>query len=312
MNGLRRACYKRQLGPRIYTDEGIMRVIVVVIICVLAAVAVRGQTPLQEMVQTEQAFSKMAAEKNIRDAFMTFIADDGLLFRPGAVNGKKWLSEHPVPSSDKRPLLAWQPSYAVVAASGDMGFTTGPWEFKEDISNEKASAYGHFVTVWKKQADGSWKFVSDLGISHPRSGGPQTLWHPNDTSKTVSVKPVDQASARDALLDRDRSYSAAGLEQGLVKAFLAYASREVRLYRPNDLPFIGRQPAADALAKAKGQFTWTPISGEVSRAGDLGYTHGTYQIIDDTKKVIEQGSYVRIWRKQDGGWRIVMDVINAH
>jgi ketosteroid isomerase-like protein len=290
-----------------------MRILLVMLTCAIAAqVSAQQLTPLQEMVQTEQAFSKMAAEKNIRDAFMTFIADDGLLFRPGAVNGKKWMTEHPIPPSDKKPLLAWQPSYAVVAASGDMGFTTGPWEFKEDVSNDKASAYGHFVTVWKKQADGSWKFVSDLGITHPQSGGPQTLWHPNEATKNVSVKSVDQASARDALLDRDRSYSAAGLEQGLVKAFLAYASPEVRLYRPNDLPFIGRQPSADALTKAKGQFTWTPISGDVSRAGDLGYTHGTYQIMDDTKKVIEQGSYVRIWQEQHGAWRIVMDVVNQN
>src|ERR1043165_6665833 len=91
------------------------------------------QTPLQQMVQTEQAFARMAAEKNTRDAFMAFIADEGLLFRPTAVNGKKWMSEHPVPPSDKRPLLAWQPAFAGMAAAGDLGLTTGPWEFKEDV-----------------------------------------------------------------------------------------------------------------------------------------------------------------------------------
>src|SRR5262249_32122309 len=138
----------------------------------------QDQSPLQEMVKTEQAFSKMAEEKNTRDAFMAFIADDGLLFRPGAVNGKKWMLEHPVPPSDKKPLLAWQPSYAGMSLSGDMGFTTGPWEFKADVKDAKPSGYGHFVTVWKKQPDGSWKFVVDLGISHPQSGGPQTLWTP--------------------------------------------------------------------------------------------------------------------------------------
>ncbi len=47
---------------------------------------VQAQSALQEMVKTEQAFSKMAEEKNARDAFLAFIADDGLLFRPGAVN----------------------------------------------------------------------------------------------------------------------------------------------------------------------------------------------------------------------------------
>ena len=85
---------------------------------------------LQEMVQTEQAFSRMAAEKNTRDAFMAFIADDGLLFRPGRVNGKKWLQDIR-PPSDKHPGLAWQPAFAGMAAAGDLGFTTGPWERKQ-------------------------------------------------------------------------------------------------------------------------------------------------------------------------------------
>src|SRR5215216_524949 len=217
---------------------------VILLILIVAAVA-QGQTALQEMVKTEQAFSKMAEEKNVRDAFMAFIADDGLLFRPGAVNGKKWMLENPLPPSDKRPLLAWQPSYAGMATSGDMGFTTGPWEFKNDIKDEKPSAYGHFVTVWKKQADGSWKFVVDLGISHPQSGGPQTLWQPTDTNKNISFKPVGIDSTRKALLDRDRQYSDDQLKQGLAKTFLAYAPPEVRLYRAGNLPYIGSPTAAD-------------------------------------------------------------------
>lgn len=277
---------------------------VVMAIVVCFAGQVSAQSALQEMVKTEQAFSKMAEEKNTRDAFLAFIADDGLLFRPGAVNGKKWLLEHPAPPTDKKPLLAWQPSFAGMSASGDMGFTTGPWELKGDVKDEKPSAYGHFVTVWKKQADGTWKFVVDLGISHPQSGGPQTLWQPADVNTKTSFKPVDEAKERQALLDRDRKYS--------IDRLPFYASREVRLYRPGNLPYIGFQAASDALAKTKGQIAWQPIGGDVARAGDLGYTHGTYEMTDDAKRVIEKGSYLRIWRKQDGAWRIVMDVANPH
>ena len=265
---------------------------------------VQTQSALQEMVKTEQAFSKMAEEKNTHDAFMAFIADDGLLFRPGAVNGKKWMIEHPPPppkNTDKKPLLAWQPKFAGMSASGDMGFTTGPWESKADIKDEKAQGYGHFVTVWKKQTDGSWKFVVDLGINHPQSGGPQTLWQPPDTNKTPSFKPVNVPAATEELLTRDRKFS-----------FADYASPDVRLYRAGNLPYIGKQAAVEALAKTKGQIAWQPIGGDVSRAGDLGYTHGTYEIADDTKNVIERGSYVRIWQKQGGEWRIVMDVTNVH
>ena len=141
--------------------------IVVALLFLSVAAIVQGQSALQEMVKTEQAFSKMAEEKNTRDAFLAFMADDGLLFRPGAVNGKKWMLEHPAPPTDKKPLLAWQPSFAGMSASGDMGFTTGPWEFKGDVKDEKPSGYGHFITVWKKQSDGEWKWVVDVGTSSP-------------------------------------------------------------------------------------------------------------------------------------------------
>ncbi len=277
----------------------------------IAAVA-QAQTPLQEMVKTEQAFSKMAEEKNARDAFMAFIADDGLLFRPGAVNGKKWMLEHPVPPSDKNPLLAWQPAFAGMSVSGDLGFTTGPWELKADRSDQSPSGYGDFVTVWKKQADGTWKFVVDLGISHPQSGGPQTLWEPPapDPNKKTSFKPVDQAIAREALLERDRNYASAQRKQTLAAVFGVYAGRDVRLYRPDNLPYVGVKEATEALITPKGRIKWKPIDGDVSLAGDLGYTHGTYEVTDDTKNVIEKGSYVRIWKKRNGMWRIVMDVAN--
>ena len=138
------------------------------------------------------------------------------------------------------------------------------------------------------------------------------MWTPTDTNKHISFKPVDVDGARKALVDRDRQYSDDQIKNGLAKTFLVYASPEVRLYRAGNLPYIGSQTAADVLAQTKGQITWQPINGDVSRAGDLGYTHGTYEHTDDAKNVIERGSYDRIWQKQGGTWRIVMDVTNVH
>ena len=287
---------------------------ILIVLAILSfAMQAQAQTPLQEMVQTEQAFSKMAAEQNTRDAFMTFIAEDGLLFRPGAVNGKKWMQEHPVPPSDKHPLLAWQPSFAGMAAAGDLGFTTGPWEAKPDVKDEKPSAYGHFVTLWKKQADGSWKFVVDLGISHPQSGGPQTLWQPPDQKSNAKLRPVNVEAARAVLLERDRAFAQTSLKDGLSSVFFVYAARDVRLYRNGNLPYIGVGAAANALNSEKRRVQWTPLGGDVSRSDDLGYTHGTYEITDAAAaKVAERGSYVRIWKKENGAWRVVLDVANPH
>jgi len=289
-----------------------MKIKLAIVLMLFVSAVAQGQSALLEMVKTEQAFSKLAEEQNVRDAFLAFIADDGLLFRPGAVNGKKWMQEHPVPPSDKNPLLAWQPAFAGMSVSGDMGFTTGPWEFKADRSDDKPAGYGDFVTVWKKQADGTWKFVVDLGISHPQSGGPQTLWQPPEATKKTAFKEVDHAVALEALLERDRNYSSAQRKQALATVYPAYAGRDVRLYRRDNLPYIGIQAATQALATTKGPIKWKPIGGDVSLAGDLGYTHGTYEVTDDTKQVIEKGSYVRIWKKRNGMWRIVMDVANPH
>ncbi|HEX5876434.1 MAG TPA: nuclear transport factor 2 family protein [Pyrinomonadaceae bacterium] len=290
-----------------------MKLVISLFLIIGVAAIARSQTPLQEMVKTEQAFSKMAEEKTAREAFMAFIADDGLLFRPGAVNGKKWMLEHPLPPSNKKkPLLAWQPSFAGMALAGDLGFTTGPSEFKEDINDKKPAWYGHFVTLWKKQADGSWKFVVDLGIQHPKSGGSLKLWTPKDKPGKTDfisglVKPED-------LIEKDRRFAAAAA-QGLFPAFLSFAAPDIRLYRPNSLPYIGIEKSANAFTSIKGNLTWTPIGADVSRSGDLGYTHGTYEITapDGTEKVIERGSYVRIWRAEPGfAMRVVLDVTNAH
>lgn len=286
----------------------------ILIAALLLTFTARAQapSPLKEMVLTEHAFARMAAEKNTRDAFMAFIADDGLLFRPGAVNGKNWMLEHPERPSDKRPLLAWQPILAMMAAAGDLGFTTGPWQSKEDINDPKPSAYGQFITVWKKQPDGSWKFVVDLGISHPQAVGPAPRWQPQGKNIDAKVDEVDVAAARNALLEEDRAYAKASLNDGLVNAFIFFSSLEVRLYRNGNLPYPDRQASAAALESTKGQVLWAPIAADVSRSGDLGYTHGTYEITDATKKVTERGSYVRIWRGFGDHWRIVVDVTHPH
>jgi hypothetical protein len=62
----------------------------------------------------------------------------------------------------------------------------------------------------------------------------------------------------------------------------------------------------------KGVIRYQPIAGDVSRSGDLGYTHGTYEKISatDATKIVERGNYVRIWEKQEGAWQIALDVTN--
>ena len=263
------------------------------------------KSELDSLVNTERAFAKTAGEKSTRDAFIDFIADDGVLFRPYAVEGKKWLLE----SKPQPGLLSWEPAFADIALSGDLGYTTGPWEFRRDRADEKPAAYGHFVTVWKKQADGAWKFMVDLGISHQAHISKEELQSPPVDRKAKIAEKIDTKSEKAALLSLDRELSNVSYEKGTSNAFSPHAADGVRLYREGAYPFIGKKAAREALAKINGAFSWQPMGGDVSRAADLGYTYGTARLKQLTADKIEYFNYLRIWKRQKGGsWEVVLDV----
>src|SRR5262245_50726039 len=70
------------------------------------------QAALDSVVAAEKAFAQRAAEKGTRDAFLTFLADDALVFEPDPVNGKEaWKARQPPPGS----LLSWYPVHSEVS-----------------------------------------------------------------------------------------------------------------------------------------------------------------------------------------------------
>lgn len=306
--------------------------LLLVFVSLAFAKRVQEKPALQAMVDAERAFAKMSQEQGTRPAFMAFIADDGVIFRPRAVKGKQWMTEHPFPPSDKRPLLSWYPAVADMARAGDMGYTTGPWEYKSDIHDAAPVAWGNFLTVWKRQPDGLWKFVIDLGISNPKPEQPAMPWQlPNNYNQPLGVggfgpapnpKKDAETSKREAgvLLAREREFSSASASRGAQKAFADYAASEVRLFRNDKPPFVGKANAVSAIPESSIVWIWEPAFAEVSSSGDLGYTYGAYKIKshDATTKVetVETGNYYRIWKKQSDNmiqpvaWQVVADLLD--
>src|SRR5258708_23299153 len=204
-------------------------------ICVLAAPALAQNKSqgddLKSMVETERAFSHMSEEKGTREALDAFIAEDGIMFRPMAVLGKTWMQEHPLAPSPTRSLLSWQPVFAAVSGAGDLGSTTGHWQFKQDIKDAKPAAFGNFMTVWRKQADGSWKFALDLGIGNPEPKSTPLAWQPDNIQRSSAkgLAKADRDAARTALLNADREISKAAGDQGPHAPFLSYAAEAAGL-----------------------------------------------------------------------------------
>jgi hypothetical protein len=121
------------------------------------------------------------------------------------------------------------------------------------------------------------------------------------------------------LLARDREFSAASATLGVRKAFVAFADREVRMFRNEKQPIIGKADAEAALLATEAVWTWEPAFADVSHSNDLGYSYGTYRLTttDATSKTdkVETGNYYRVWKKQynvreGAAWKVVADLLD--
>jgi len=256
------------------------------------------------LVEMEHAFAKAAATKGTRDAFLEFLADDGIIFQPGPVNGKKFWTER----QPRKGLLSWEPAFADVSRAGDLGYTTGPWEFRPNGPDDKPVAFGQYFTIWKKQSDGSWKAALDRGVSTEKSFPAQSLQFPLNDESTTSSK-VDPAKGRATLLVLEERFSRDCVVNSARTAFNLYLADDARMLRENAAPAIGK-PAATALLPEAGRLLeWKPTMADISASGDLGYTYGAFEL-NSRGVTLQRGSYVRVWKKQGGKWRVVFDVLS--
>lgn len=81
-------------------------------------------------------------------------------------------------------------------------------------------------------------------------------------------------------------------------------------------PVIGQTAIADhaTWSPDRYQLTWKPDGGELSPAGDMGYTWGHYEghsIGPGGNSTVETGRYVTVWKKEsDGTWKVLIDSSN--
>ena len=118
-----------------------------------------------EIVDTEQEFAEMALNEGIPKAFLTYAAEDAVLMRNNSlIIGIEALKEnYKNKNLDSGTVsLTWKPDFVDVASSGDLGYTYGKYVYTttDSIGNTN-TVEGIFHTVWKRQADGKWKFVWD-------------------------------------------------------------------------------------------------------------------------------------------------------
>jgi len=119
----------------------------------------------QEIVETEKEFSDMAGEVGIPAAFILYAADDAVVLRGDqlVVGKSELIAFYQDQYGENRDVkLTWEPDFVDVSSSGDLGYTYGQYTYSYiDSTGTTIESTGIFHTVWKRQPDGTWRFVWD-------------------------------------------------------------------------------------------------------------------------------------------------------
>jgi ketosteroid isomerase-like protein len=123
---------------------------------------IAGPDEKQKMMDADRAFSKMSVQKGMKTAFLDYIDSNGVLLRPKQlpIVGADAI-DYLIQINDSSYTMQWEPKGGGIAQSGELGYTYGLYALKP--SGRDTTLYGTYVSIWKKQADGSWKFVLDSG-----------------------------------------------------------------------------------------------------------------------------------------------------
>jgi ketosteroid isomerase-like protein len=262
----------------------------------LALLPLRAGTPdeaVRALVDAEKKFYETGQAKGTRAAFLEWLADDAIVFRPGPVNGKEAWGKRPETGLD----LVWETTFAAIARSGDFGYDTGPAKWRAKKTDKEFSGYGHFISIWKKQGDGSWKVALDCGIENTKS---------DVTPRLQLVTPKNQGPGTAESWQQSQSAFIALAKLDFTKAVREFGSEDVRLYRDGSFPAVGKKAAGELLGPEQAGVAMEVLKSDMSSSGDLAYSYGSCS--DTRTQPARPGYFLHIWTTGgSGAWKLTLD-----
>jgi ketosteroid isomerase-like protein len=267
-----------------------------------------SSSALFQMRNAEQIFARGSVMHGRNAAFIENFADESVIFTDKWItNGKQFWQER----KDSPVVLKWEPEFMDIAASGDFGISTGPWEMQEYRPNTAPVSTGYFLTVWKRQPGGNWQVILDAGSVTPaRSGYDHKFSFPAGADKAVLNPGIFNPTSVSAELSGIEKQMLSTWKNNLVPAtYISFLKPNARMQLNGHLPTTDRDTINKWIAQLEKTVTWRSTGSGASSSGDLGFTYGYLGKKGDPEK--SEGHYVRIWRKQtDGKWAIILEMMS--
>lgn len=285
------------------------RIIFTVALATMLATASRGQEVIFSLVNTDKEFALSLQEDGIRRGFLKFLDRESLVFMPAAVDGPGYYRKQEADSAG----LFRSPSWAEASDDGLLGYTTGPFEYRRELTDEKPAATGHYVTLWRrKSSKDNWKIILDISVEHPSAEALRGIRYNQSLSGKAPITPAyELVKSKQILLDSDELFNVSLKAGRLEFGYKEFYGDSVQLYRENYPPFFGKKNAMGHLLQMKGKYVYITGDAYMSLVRDIAYTFGTGYYYENirTSRFDQHFSYVRIWRKDAKGlWKVILDI----
>jgi ketosteroid isomerase-like protein len=121
----------------------------------------KAKPSAEQLLEIDRKFSATAVEKGFNLAFIEFAHTDAVLLRENSkpVVGKEAVTRLFEKADTAGVHFTWEPLSGDIAASRELGYTYGIYSFTKDTITEQ----GTYVSIWKKDAAGNWKYTLDCG-----------------------------------------------------------------------------------------------------------------------------------------------------
>lgn len=282
--------------------------VLALVACTCPFVVLADPAARESVLAADSAFAALSVERGAQQAFQTYLASDGVVFRPTAVASGEWFATHEQASG----RLEWSPVAAAVDCTGDLAVTTGPWGYRNPEGGEPVA--GHYLSLWRQDENSEWSVVLDHGIDQARdvvaASGLQARLDAIWPAEAPRQCPKATAANAAMLAKADRQLNATIRSKGIDVALRRYAHAGAVAYRDDEAP---RPLAADwpADGLALGRRVEGRSQSTISGAGsDMGYTYG--EIVERAKRRVApriRAVYVRVWVHDGREWRLGLDML---
>ncbi len=261
-------------------------------VILFSSISVTAQ--IDSLISAERRFAKYALDVNTKEAFLKFMDTNAIVFNKGVIENavESWSNRKVNPAK-----LIWEPAYAILSASKDIGITTGPWWYKQTMQ-DTVLAQGHFATVWHKTSAGEWKWIVDLGIDHDQKNSPVSNVNAIALTQLTKFSLDAKSLMHQAEANLIKDYTANGKQ-----AFAKVADDNLWFNKNGAYPSYTLGELSTAVNNIPDGIEFKMAGSGISKEGDLGYVYGYASLNGKTE------NYLRVWKRAGRKWTLILQTL---